>query len=158
MFTCPSLSFEYQAFLFATRRTLEYLAVCVAGFFRRDCHRIKRLDTAIADAEPAALRDKATVRVQLSLSGLGLSTGEYRDTRDRLAHWESVDAGGFGIIVGDDGVSAMLLLGGGEDLNSPELPQEQVGQRLTPALALRLEHVADLCDGLITDLGLMRDR
>jgi hypothetical protein len=45
---------EYQAFAFATRRTLEYLGVAGAAFFKTDCHSIKKLHRAIEGREPHA--------------------------------------------------------------------------------------------------------
>jgi len=40
-----ALNCEYQAFAFAIRRTLEYLAVATAAFFKTECHSIRRLRT-----------------------------------------------------------------------------------------------------------------
>lgn len=98
-FRSRPLAYEYQAFLFAERRTLEYVAVAAARFFTgRECHRIKGLKAAIADAEPREPRERLEARLETELPQFRLSAAGYRDARDRLAHWEAVDAGAFNIV------------------------------------------------------------
>lgn len=150
-FSCPPLVFEYHAFLFARRRTLEYTAVTIGSFFRKECHRIKALSTAIHDAEPEELRDRVRSRLQSELPRLRLSDAGYRDERDRVAHWDAVDAGTFNIGAWPGGDIRTTIVGGAEELEFGVVEPT----RLSLALRVRLEDVEQFVLGCFVDLGLL---
>jgi hypothetical protein len=153
----PRLGFEYQAFLFAERRTLEYLASAVAQFFKRHCHSIKGLRKAIREAEPATQRDAVLARLATDLPDL-VSMGDQKSARDRLAHWEALDAGYVFLLVRPDGVVSIGIHGGGENLQGPEAgvlgvePDRTVD--LLAAMDARLARSERFIGALLKDIGL----
>src|SRR5438093_1451181 len=64
------LDFEYQAFVFALRRTMEYFSVSVGTFFKRPVHRIRALAKSIEQAEPLELSQRVQTRLDESLRSL----------------------------------------------------------------------------------------
>ena len=51
-FRSRKLDAEYQAFVFALRRAIEYFAAAVAAYFKTDCSRIRKVGAAIEGREP----------------------------------------------------------------------------------------------------------
>jgi hypothetical protein len=88
------LNFEYQAFVFALRRTMEYLAVSVAAFFKRNTHSIRDLSDSIRMAEPCDISDKISTKLETLLSGLSdiLSGTDGWSLRDKIAHLKTANA------------------------------------------------------------------
>ncbi len=64
------MNFEYQAFVFALRRTLEYFAVSVGAFFKHDVHRIRKLVYTISGAEPRDISERVSLVLEESLRKL----------------------------------------------------------------------------------------
>jgi hypothetical protein len=56
----PKLSFEYVAYLNASRRTLEYLSRAVSVCFDRNTDKIKKLGNVLLDAEPYELASRVS--------------------------------------------------------------------------------------------------
>lgn len=114
----PILGFEYHAFLFSLRRALDYLAVGVAAAFGRECHSIRRLGRSIRNAQPSDSATAVANTVTAALPSLKsiVSEGDERSVRDRLAHWQIVDAGYFNARLDESGDVAIELVGGGEEL------------------------------------------
>lgn len=114
-----ALNCEYQAFAFAIRRTLEYLAVATAAFFKTECHSIRRLGGAINSREPADIRSRvqSALAEHLPLLRDILPDDKHSDRslRDRLAHWESVPAGSFNVSKTSWGYD-IGVAGGGHEL------------------------------------------
>jgi len=161
------LNFEYQAFVFALRRTMEYLAVSVGAFFKCEVHRIRKLAESIATAEPQDLRDRVRARLEESLQSLLdiLHTdNKKRSVRDQLAHWEAVDAGVFHITWRSEGI-LVAIAGGGENLrpwNSEvgvELKRQKEGKitimALTPILRDQITRVENLIFDVYSEMGLL---
>jgi hypothetical protein len=117
-FRVPILGFEYHAFLFSLRRALDYLAVGVAAAFGRECHSIRRLGRSVKNAEPSDRATAVANAVEVALPSLKsiVSESDERSVRDRLAHWQIVDAGYFNARLDENGEVAIELVGGGEDL------------------------------------------
>jgi len=157
-FSLPQLTFEYQAFVFALRRTLEYLAGATAAFFKRDGNRVKDLAKIVNGAEPLERSDAVRDRVSEALPALGLSSGHERSVRDRLAHYEAIDAGTFNVWWDPAGKVTVGLAGGGEELwfDGVDLPLP-TETRLTSVLKRQLRDVEDLVVGVCCDLGLVGD-
>lgn len=114
-----ALNAEYQAFAFAIRRTLEYLAVAAAAYFKTDCHSFRRLSAAVGSRGPenksAALQAFFITHLQSISDVIPEDKHNDRSLRDRLAHWESVPAGSFSISRAPWGYD-VALIGGGHDL------------------------------------------
>lgn len=113
------LNFEYQAFAFALRRSLEYLGVAVAAYFKADCHSIRALLKSIEGAAP--LERAQAIRViyghhtETLQDVIPKDKDVKRSLRDRLAHWEAVGAGCFNLSRTPFGYS-IGIFGGGHDL------------------------------------------
>lgn len=149
---CRPLNAEYQAFKFAVRRTLEYLAGAVAMYFKADGTRIRKLAVTIKGREPA---DRARlVQSRLAASNLQVVIGEddEKSVRDLLAHYRSVDAGAINITVNDQGEVLIRIAGGGERL-------QPLGDLAASNLAAVLERevvwLEELAFGLFSDIGLL---
>lgn len=160
-----ALSYEYQAFQFDLRRSLEYLAGTLGAFFKTDLHRIRTAVAAISGRTPEPESAAVVALLQQHLSGLQdlvpPDKTKRRSPRDRLAHWEHVEAGTLSITWGPKGV-AVQLLAGGEGLSDmfevlrpgDNPPSLLTGMRLTPILASQLMRVEALCADTFTALGL----
>ncbi len=117
-FRAPVLGFEYHAFLFALRRSLDYLAGGVAACFGHQSQSIRRLPRTLTPTEPASrVRDIQRLLAAASpyLSSI-LTDGNDRSVRDQVAHWEVVDAGYFNVRWDEQGEVIIELVGGGENL------------------------------------------
>ena len=100
------LDFEYQAFAFAIRRTLDYFAKSVAEFFKSDAHQFSKLTKTIRDKSPECTRDRiiATLdQTHPTISDLLSLREDQRSIRDKLAHWKAVGTGGFHLIITEKG-------------------------------------------------------
>jgi hypothetical protein len=88
------LDFEYQAFVFALRRTMEYLAISAAAFFKRESHSIRNLQTSIRAAEPKDINDRINAKLDKHLNKLSdiLSGADDWSIRDKIAHLKTVNA------------------------------------------------------------------
>lgn len=159
-----ALHYEYQALLFACRRTLEYLAVAIGCFFRRDVHRLKGVSKAIANSEPSEVAARVLATVQGAYESLPdiLSDNEERTSRDTLAHWRAVRSGSFLVTWVPKGVR-VLFLGGGEELSLDDDPLEQTtdeptligAPRLTPILDDRMARLKRFIADVLTPLGIL---
>jgi hypothetical protein len=126
---CRPLNAEYQAFKFAVRRTLEYLAGAVAMFFKTDGTRIRKLATTIDGREPT---DRARP-IQARLAGANLEanigTDDERSVRDLLAHYRSIDAGVINIQVDEQGQIQIRVAGAVSDSRLSAISQRATSQR-----------------------------
>jgi hypothetical protein len=132
-----ALNYEYQAYLFAIRRTLEYFALFTSAYFKTDCHRIRGLRGAIEQRKPSRKRDAVLKVLDEALPGMDdvvpLNRSENRSPRDRAAHWEAVQAGTINVSWTPQSVSVSLV-GGAEGLPSP-IPIADSDAVLEPTLA-----------------------
>ena len=114
-----ALNAEYQAFAFAIRRTLDYLAVAAAAYFKTECHSIRKLSAAVNARAPqsTSIALRAFLSAQLPNISDVIPGDKHKDRsiRDRLAHWQSVSAGSFSISRAPWGYDVSLI-GGGHDL------------------------------------------
>ena len=153
------MNFEYQAFRFALRRTLEYLAVGVSAFFKAQPGSFAHLDQALRGKEPADTRERV-------LAEVGAVIAQWPDmfqeqtVRDRIAHWEAVDAGVLNILWREDTVE-IGLAGGGENLFPFRLEVERrrgkrvvVDTQLTSLLEAQVERVEEIVFRILGVLGL----
>lgn len=161
------LNFEYQAFAFALRRTMEYFAVSVGSFFKCDVHRIRRLAASITGAEPKKISDRVRARLEKSLGNLEdvlPPSNKKLSVRDQLAHQRAVSAGEFNIRGRPDGV-LIGIAGGGENLRpwdlgtAAELRRHQEGSvafmTLTPILLDQIKRLESLVFEVYSAMGLV---
>ncbi len=158
-----ALNFEYQAFAFAIRRTLEYLGVAIGAYFKRNSHSFRDLADTIAGADPPE-RVEQVQRVlaqhaELIQDILPTDKRNDRSLRDRLAHWEAVSAGVFNVSRGPSGYH-IGIFGGGHNLRmapsrgAPDHSQAVLYEALGPALRGEFERVRLLIWACIGALGL----
>jgi hypothetical protein len=120
------LDFEYQAYVLAYRRCLEYLAIGLCGYFRIKSNSFKRLPRTLQNVRKkdrhvaAALSAVHANFVEELAFVLSAETGPH-STRDLISHYEYVDAGVVNLTP-----HGFVLAGGGEGLLPRGLPLTQV--------------------------------
>jgi hypothetical protein len=142
-FRSRKLDAEYQAFVFALRRAIEYFAAAVAAYFKTNCSRIRNVRAAIEGCEPHERSAGAATAIQKGLSRLPdvLTQGNARSIRDRMAHWEFVAAGSLQAVWDETGrLRVTGIAGGGEEL--PGLTDPNA--RLSAVLRAQFDVVADM--------------
>jgi hypothetical protein len=156
-----ALNFEYQAFAFALRRTLEYLSVAIGAYFKAESHSFRDLAATIARADPrekvGQVQRVLAEHAELIQDILPTDKHNDRSLRDRLAHWEAVSAGVFNVIRGPTGYQ-IGIFGGGHNLTpsreAPDHTQTVLYEALGPALRGEFERVRSLMWACIGALGL----
>ena len=159
-----ALTYEYQAYAFALRRTLEYLGVAIAAYFKSDCHSIKDLLKAIKNKDPKG-RAKRVEQVYASRIGdlqdiVPSDKHNDRSVRDRLGHWEAVNAGTLNIVLTPSGFEIAIHAGGHE--LSPTVFQTEAARSiesattktLGPVLRNQFERVWAFIQALLAALDL----
>jgi hypothetical protein len=151
--TSRPLVAEYQAFEFALRRSLEYLAGAVSAYFKTEGNRIRNLAVTVGGREPTSASAAVVARLEnASIERLiGVRSGP-KSVRDRVAHHESVSPGVINIGRKFDGSLWVRLHGEAEGLNT-SFPEET--ETLSEILGKRISRVEDLALGLFEDLGLL---
>ena len=110
-----ALDIEYQGFILAIRRCLDYLACALACFFLREADSFRTFPKSIAKTrfpEVAAALTEAHARHVPQLNFV-LAAGR-QSVRHRIAHYEFVSAGS--VNIRSDGI---FLVGGPENINWP---------------------------------------
>lgn len=105
--------FEYQAFILAYRRCLDYLARAICNYFKNDFHSFRRLGTYLGKLKPASI-SKPLITLHEKYSPLFefvLSEGSRKSLRDRISHYGYVQAGTINL-----NQRGFMLAGGGEEL------------------------------------------
>lgn len=105
--------FEYQAFILAFRRCLDYLARALCCYFRNEFHSFRRLSEFLKKQKPADITQPiiAVHEKYLELFDFVLSDGESKSLRDIISHYEYVDVGCINL-----SQRGFVLVGGGEEL------------------------------------------
>jgi hypothetical protein len=160
----PVVGHEYVAYLFAARRTLDYLAQAVSVLFGRWVHSIKNLATDLQYGKPDDLAAKAakisgdvTARFPELLTG----PGEPRSERDEAAHFSPVEPAQLSVIFFPDGRVGIELhdMGPGLLPSLVTLDPERMSRdepMLTQAIDARLADLHDFCAELI-DLAIQAE-
>jgi hypothetical protein len=110
------LDFEYQAYVLAFRRCLDQLACALAAFFKNKYSSFRTLPHFLGHRKPREVAQKlANVHAKyVNNFEFVLSEGGVTSVRDRIAHYEFVQAGCFNL-----STRGVVLVGGGENLNLP---------------------------------------
>lgn len=120
---------EYQAFILAARRCLDYLTRSLAAFFRSEFHSFRKFGDFLSDREPLVISsmlksEHAIYRAKFAKSLLSAPTG--KSIRDLITHYEYVSAGCLNI-----NSQGVFFAGGAEHLGSADL---RIGRSLSRAI------------------------
>lgn len=147
------LTYEYHAFLFAIRRTLEYLARGLAAYFGRSSKSFRRIPKTLEGALPkgpaTAIASKSTAAIS-NLEDI-LGRGDARAARDRIAHTRPEEPGVLNIIFSPGGEVGVHLVAGAEGFEL-SLPIDQAEPQLGPVLIERCGRVERLAFELLLEL------
>jgi len=109
--------FEYQAFVLAFRRCLDYLARAICCYYKNDFHSFRTLDKYLLKQKPQeiALALNPILSKYYSLFEFVLSEGDRKSIRDKITHYEYVSVGTINL-----NKNGFMLAGGGENLGFNE--------------------------------------
>lgn len=110
----PVLDFEYQAYVLAFRRCLDQLAWALAAFFKNKYSSFRTLPKFLERQKPKEVANKLINVHAKHVDNFEfvLSENGVKSVRDRIAHYEFVQAGSFNV-----SIKGVVLVGGGENLN-----------------------------------------
>lgn len=164
------LNFEYQAFAFAIRRTLEYFASSVASFFKSECNRIRKLSHSIAGQEPTGTNGKTVELINIhieKLSDILPKKNIGTSVRDLLAHWKAIAAGVFNISERNNEIT-ISFVGGGEKIKVIEFTKEEsinykeikkkditASLTLTPSLENQIQKIETFIKAVYSEMHLL---
>lgn len=140
------LDFEYQAFVLACRRALDYLAGALGSYFEIESYSFRKLTKSIAKQTPTAVVEAISAAYERHAEDLSfiLAAGR-KSTRNRIAHYEFVAAGVINL-----SKNGFVLIGGGEHLG---LPKGGAQARLQDSLSVRLDRLhscaADMIESFV---------
>lgn len=136
--------FEYQAFVFAYRRCLDYLTRGLAAFFRHEFHSFTDFSKNFRGLVPENVANALAVVHGKHCGNFAfvMSAGGRRSVRDKIAHYEWINAGAINL-----NRFGFILMGGGENL---PFTMEHNTMRLTEALSQRVRMLKDCIDELLT--------
>ncbi|WP_283745584.1 hypothetical protein [Sideroxydans sp. CL21] len=105
--------FEYQAFILAYRRCLDYLARAICTYFKNDFHSFRRLGTYLKKLKPESIAKPLIVLHEKyrPMFEFVLSEGDRKSLRDQISHYGYVQAGTINL-----SQRGFMLAGGGEEL------------------------------------------
>ena len=134
------LEYEYHAHILAYRRTLEYLARGIAGYFKSDCSSFRDLPNVLnRDEGPASRRVRAVYEKHRPSFSFVVSDGNgHTSLRDILCHYEFLSAGTFNLTS-----TGLRFLGGAEALG-----MTTSADRLSDVLASKI----DMLDSFLTEM------
>ena len=153
------LTFEYQAFVFAQRRTLEYFAKSAGAFFKCEVKRIRDIvdNRQLARAEPTELSHAVISKIRTGLEALTDVVPpdlKAKGVRDTLAHWKDIPAGHFYIVYRPGKPVLVGLAGGGEKLPYFQIPENETRiASLSATLQDQIERVQALVFGTYSQMG-----
>ena len=109
------LEFEYHAYVFAYRRTLEYVARAMAGYFKSDCSSFNRFSKLLAAKRSSNVANQLQVvcdEFDAHFAFVVSDGNEGASVRDRISHYEFTSAGTYNLTR-----EGFRLIGGGEVLH-----------------------------------------
>lgn len=138
--------FEYQAYVFAYRRCLDYMARGLAAFFKHSFNSFADLSGQLKKMKPQkAAVANALAEVHKKHRGnfaFVMSKGEKQSVRDKIAHYEWITAGTINLTP-----HGFVLVGGGEALS---FTGNQPPPLLTEVLASRTRMLKACVDEMLT--------
>jgi hypothetical protein len=156
-FGAAKLTCEYHAFLFALRRSFEYLNRALIAYFGRDSKSFRDLPKALNGAMPVAPASSLSANVGRVIGDFEDVLGQpaARAARDRVAHWRPEEPATINVEFKPDGDVLLRLIGGAEELEFEPPGQEQ--QRLGPLLEQRVRRFERVVFELLHELPALRD-
>ncbi|MCL4559313.1 MAG: hypothetical protein M1281_01705 [Chloroflexi bacterium] len=136
--------FEYQAFILAVRRCLDYLVRALAAFFKNDFHSYHRFSVFLKSQKPEIVAEKLCEVHSSYLAKFSFVTseGSNKSIRDRISHYEYVPVGTINL-----SSRGFLLAGGGEELKPSSSGQFEL---LSEIIDQHLMDLQDCIDTYIT--------
>lgn len=136
------LDFEYQAFVLAYRRCLDYLALALACYFKIEASSFRTFPKSIAKTRMPKVAAALTQAHMRHVTPLAFVLAEGRKSvRHRIAHYEFVSAGCINL-----SARGFVLAGGGEEFSARA---KTIGTALTDALSARLSCLHACIDDMI---------
>jgi hypothetical protein len=137
------LDFEYQAFILAYRRCLDYLAGALACYFKMNVRSFRTFPKSLAKTNPPAVSDALRKAHARHVDALAFVLLDGRQSiRNRIAHYEFVPAG----FINLNSRYGVILIGGGEELHK-DLSKGSV--TLSSVLVARLDALHACVDDMI---------
>ncbi len=146
------MDIEYQAFVLAFRRCLDYLSRALACYFMTELNSFRSFPDAIAKMKKSSGVAAALVQAHARhVDQLAFVLAEGRKSvRNRVAHYEFVSAGCVNLTA-----QGFFLAGGGEELR---LPEKLRGARLGEVLSEKIMQLHSCVDDMIdTFVGAARE-
>lgn len=128
--------FEYQAFILAYRRCLDYLARAICTYFKNDFHSFRRLGSFLEKRKSSAVT-QALISVHTKyfpLFEFVLSEGDRKSLRDKISHYEYVAVGTINL-----SQYGFVLVGGGEQLGLLHPPGETTLSKVLDSYVSNIE-------------------
>jgi len=138
------MDFEYHAFIFAARRSLDYMTKGIAAYFRQTFHSFRNLPSTLQrfSNNPVAMSLVAAhAKVAPDVAFL-LSDGSNKSVRDLIAHYRHVDVGALNLTH-----NGLFFAGGGENLNLS--PSGNVKFEIGEAIDARLRDLQSALTAMI---------
>lgn len=136
------MDIEYQGFVLAYRRCLDYLASALACYFMREADSFRTFPKSIAKTKSPKVATALTEAHARHVSKLAFVLAEGRKSvRNRIAHYEFVSAGCVNLTA-----KGFFIAGGGEELLMPDSLDDV---NLSKALCDRLEYLHKCVDDMI---------
>ncbi len=129
------LDYEYQAFVLAFRRCLDYLAQSLSAYFKTQQSSFRSWPTALRRQKNSVLVSKALLAAHdRHADKFGFVLDADKSVRSRIAHFEAVPAG----VLNLHRMGAFLA-GGGENLRMDKVEDDQSLSQVTASRLLSLE-------------------
>ncbi len=142
--------FEYQAFILAFRRCLDYLARAICAYFKNDFHSFRKLGRFLENLNrPVVTKPLIDLHRKYSTKfDFVLSDGNRKSVRDKISHYEYVPVGCINL-----SQRGFMLVGGGEELGLGEnkgaiLLSEVLQNHVTNIRACIQELITSYVDGI----------
>ncbi len=141
------MDFEYQGFILAVRRCLDYLARALLCYFKREANSFRTLPQSIAKTKCPKVAEAITKAHSRHVSNLAFVLLEgRRSVRNRIAHYEFVSAGCINLTP-----RGFILAGGREELSGfGRAGNAPLQEALTNHLDCIHRCVDDMIDSFIT--------
>jgi hypothetical protein len=157
-FGTPGMTAEYHAFLFALRRSFEYLNGALIVYFGRGSKSFRQLPKALNSAEPSEVAEALAEKTQNALRDFEdvFGEGDTKAPRDRVAHQTPEVPAVINVEFKPSGEVCLRMVGGAENLPFPAAIDPAQPQ-LSALLTQRIDRFGQLVFGLLGELPLLRD-
>ena len=157
-FGAPGLTAEYHAFLFALRRSFEYLNGALIVYFGRQSKSFRKLPQGLNGAEPTEVAFLLAKKVRDALHDFEdvLGRPDARAPRDRVAHWRPEEPAVINVEFKPSGEVCLRMVGGAENLPFP-VAIDPAQPQLSALLTQRVDRFERLVFELLGELPLVRD-